>query len=68
MLHLYAVVLFTLLICLTSWGWAVFPVDNRERVTVQQEQVTQNLPEDTRPQEPLTSPEYDLARTTTLIE
>lgn len=66
-MHYLAVVLFIVLICLTSWGWLVFPVDAREQQMLKQEQAAAAaLPKDAADQEPLDSPEYDLGGSTGL--
>ena len=66
-MHYLAVVLFIVLICLTSWGWLVFPVDAREQQMLKQEQAAAAaLPKDATDQEPLDSPEYDLGGSTGL--
>jgi len=56
----YVVILFIILVCLTSWAWAVFPADKRE-VAVLARETGATLPQDpVDDQEPLASPEYDL--------
>jgi len=37
MLHFYALIIFAIMICLSSWGWAIFP-DKRERALLKHEQ------------------------------
>lgn len=53
----YVVFLFIILVCLTSWAWAVFPGDKRDTTFLAGATLPQDPVDD---QEPLASPEYDL--------